>query len=118
MKIADILRNIANNLDGATAGSVADPRLQNQAELIDVAIDDGQNGVEIDVDQENTADNDEVFLPPLQAKLELLKKAVGVDNIYDEQEDEQEDELVTLRRAAGINPGVMQELTNDEPLDD
>ena len=115
MKIADILRTIANNLDGATAGSVADLRLQNQAELIDVAIDDGQNGVVID--HENEPDQDEVFLPPLQAKLELLKKAVGVDNIYDEQDD-QEDALITLRRTAGINPGVMQELTNDEPLDD
>ena len=117
MKIADILRTIANNLDGANAGSVADPRLQNQAELIDVTIDDGQNGVTVDQDHENQPDQDEVFLPPLQAKLELLKKAVGVDNIYDEEND-QEDELDTLRRTAGINPGAMQELTNDEPLDD
>lgn len=117
MKISDILRTIANNLEGATAGSVADPRLQNQAQLTDVVIDDGQNAVVVDQDRENQPEPDDVYLPPLQAKLELLKKAVGVDNVYDESND-QEDELDNLRRAAGINPGAIQELTNDEPLDD
>jgi hypothetical protein len=75
---------------------------------------------------------DGVMIPPLQLKIELLKKAVDVDNVYDhtaeldaydaEQEIPDtpihEDEIVTLRRTAGLNPAVIQELANDEPLDD
>jgi len=74
---------------------------------------------------------DGIMIPPLQLKIELLKKAVDVDNVYDhtaeldaydvEQETPapiQEDEIVALRRAAGLNPAVIQELANDEPLDD
>ena len=62
----------------------------------------------------------------------MLKKAVDVNNVYDhtaeidadvraqEMPDTpiKEDEIVALRRAAGINPAIIQELVNDEPLDD
>ena len=66
------------------------------------------------------------FVPPLQAKLELLKKAVNVDSIYDEQgpdEDltghgaDNEDELNRMRKMAGINVVVADEAASDEPLD-
>ena len=78
----------------------------------------------------------DLFLPPLQMKLELLKKAVGVENVYDdgpdsehqshdevgapdtERESSFESELSQIKKAAGINPAVMQELSNDEPMDD
>ena len=73
---------------------------------------------------------DSVFIPPLQLKIELLKRAVNVDNVYDhtaelnKQAKEQEkpapikeDEIVALKRAAGIkvNPAVIQELSNNDP---
>ena len=74
---------------------------------------------------------DGIMIPPLQLKIELLKKAVDVDNVYDHTAELdaydvaqeipapiQEDEIVALRRAAGLNPAVIQELANDEPLDD
>lgn len=66
---------------------------------------------------------DDLFVPPLQLKMELLKKAVGVENIYDDgQEDEDEqhsyNELDAIKRNAGlINPVVMSELGDDEPLE-
>ena len=66
---------------------------------------------------------DDLFVPPLQLKMELLKKAVGVDNIYDdghEDEDEQHSygELEAIKRNAGlIDPVVMSELGDDEPLE-
>ena len=97
----------------------------------------------------NDQSPEDLFVPPLQQKMELLKKAVGVENIYDdggpsEQEDtnadenanaptpEEEDALARLMQRAGMqkpasntnpsvynrNAAVMQELTNDEPLDD
>lgn len=130
MKIADVLRTIANSMDQRAQGAATDPRLMNRADLQDVDINDGQEAVVIDVDQEEQAPDD-LYLPPLQMKLELLKKAVGVENVYDdggptEQEQEQEeklapeeeDEIARMKRYAGINPGVMQELSNDEVLDD
>lgn len=67
-----------------------------------------------------------VFVPPLQAKIELLKKAVDVDSIYDQtgadedltgQGEDNEDELVRIRKMAGINPVVADEGASDEPLD-
>ena len=128
MKIADVLRTIANSMDQRAQGAATDPRLMNRADLQDVDINDGQEAVVIDVDQEEQAPDD-LYLPPLQMKLELLKKAVGVENVYDdggpteqEQEEklspEEEDEIARMKRYAGINPGVMQELSNDEVLDD
>lgn len=41
----------------------------------------------------------ETMVPPLQQELELLKKATGVDNMYDEPEDE---ELTIIKKNAGI----------------
>ena len=65
---------------------------------------------------------DDLFVPPLQLKMELLKKAVGVDNIYDGDEDEDAarhsySELEAIKRNAGISPVVMAELGDDEPLE-
>ena len=68
---------------------------------------------------------DDIFVPPLQLKLELLKKATDVENIYsDEAEEEREansyDELDMIKKIAGIqdtNPVVLDALGDDEPLD-
>jgi hypothetical protein len=75
------------------------------------------------------------YLPPLQGKFELLKKAVGVDNVYDENvgnvaEDpeasnykttpmspEESDALARMKKAAGVNALITSELSDDEPLD-
>jgi hypothetical protein len=52
--------------------------------------------------------NDEtggIMVPPLQQKMELLKKISGVDSIYDQgesSEESQEDELSIIKRNAGI----------------
>jgi hypothetical protein len=65
---------------------------------------------------------DDIFVPPLQLKLELLKKATDVENIYSDEEEEQQaansyDELDMIKRNAGINPVVLDALADDEPLD-
>jgi adenine-specific DNA methylase len=65
---------------------------------------------------------DDLFVAPLQLKLELLKKATDVENIYaDEEEEQQEansyDELAIIKRNAGISPVVLDALGDDEPLD-
>jgi hypothetical protein len=78
--------------------------------------------------QADNTDNTEagVFVPPLQAKLELLKKAVNVDSIYDEQGEDgdmtghgadNEDELDQIKKLSGISAVVVDEAGSDEPLD-
>jgi hypothetical protein len=133
MKIADILRVLANNLDHPEGGS-PDPRIQNPAGLINAEI---QVAVSDDDSADTTASGnekspDDLFLPPLQQKQELLKKAVGVENVYDdgtpeeaEQAEEAQGDLTQnpdiidrIKRLSGIPVAAIQELSNDEPLDD
>ena len=145
MKIADILRTLANSLDGHAEGGAPDPRIQNRAELI--TIDDGQDAVGVVANAEvekpspngttasgNDKEPEELFLPPLQQKQELLKKAVGVENIYDdgtasdqeEQEKNNEDDMSAerqdivdrIKQLSGVPTAAIQELGNDEVFDD
>jgi hypothetical protein len=131
MNITDILRTIADFAEHQADPGRPDPGIQNPAELVDVQVvaEPSDN----DSSDKTPAGNDkepEIFLPPLQQKQELLKKAVGVENIYDdgtpeEQQDEstektpaEEDELARMKRAAGIPIAAVQELSNDEVFDD
>jgi hypothetical protein len=141
MKIADILRRLADNIDGHSQGGQPDPALQNTAEL--QAVPTGQNIVVVDTDTDdkpspngttasgNDREPEELFLPPLQQKQELLKKAVGVENVYDDGRPgeqgaanadvptpEEEDLLDRIKRMAGVPVAAIQELSNDEVFDD
>jgi hypothetical protein len=132
MRIADILRTLANNLEHAEGGA-PDPRIQNPAGLIDVEVvadteKSSPNGTTASGNDKEPAD---LFLPPLQQKQELLKKAVGVDNVYDDGQPadpsdenaeaptpEEEDILEKIKRMAGVPVAAVQELSNDSVLDD
>ncbi len=135
MKIADILRTLAANLEHAQGGA-PDPRIQNPAQMIDVvAVADtdepSPNGTTAsgnDKAPENT------FLPPLQQKQELLKKAVGVENVYDDggpahqhaeetaeeddMTDERDDIVDRIKQLSGVPRAAIQELSNDDVFDD
>ena len=135
MKVADILRTLANNLEHAQGGA-PDPRIQNPAELIDVEI--VANGEETSPNGTTASGNDrepeDLFLPPLQQKQELLKKAVGVENVYDdggpehqhkaekEQEDdmsaERQDIVDRIKQLSGVPTAAVQELSNDDVVND
>ena len=122
MRFEEILRALADTIEQHSQGEVQSAQPQ-------VAVVEPEPSGQV-VDQHGAAEQpDGVFIPPLQLKIELLKKAVDVDNVYDhtaeldadDREQEmpiKEDEIVALRRAAGLNPAVIQELANDEPLDD
>ena len=123
MKISDILRQVADAMDVQMSAARPDERLQNPAAL--GAVD---TGLAVDnVDNQDHAADDEVMVPPLQLKLELLKRAVGVDNVYDDQRADQvtsnsDSDLAAIRRNAGIGSGAMTAVVHgiageDEPLD-
>jgi hypothetical protein len=132
MKIADILRTIANNLEHAQGGA-PDPRIQNPGQLIDVAVvaDKPSPG---GTTASGNDENPDLFLPPLQQKQELLKKAVGVENVYDdgtpaeqhEQEKAAEDDMSQerddivdrIKKLSGVPTAAVQELSNNDVFDD
>jgi hypothetical protein len=131
MKIADLLRVLANNLDHPEGGA-PDPRIQNPAGLISVSNQDQESDIESDDKTLSGNDkNPDIFLPPLQQKQELLKKAVGVENVYDdgtpseqeEQESDQEPEsddediIDRIKHLSGLPVTVISALSDDEPLE-
>jgi hypothetical protein len=76
---------------------------------------------------------DDKMVPPLQLKLELLKRAVDVENIYSEDNVDSDPEasnykttpmseqeqaaLESMKKAAGVNALIRNEMSDDEPLD-
>jgi hypothetical protein len=117
MRAIDILHGLADLLAGIE-GSRQAQQLQTQSQP-------AVTMVQVSADKIDHSDSG-TFVPPLQAKIELLKKSVGVDNVYDQDgPDEQltgqgadnEDELSRMRKMAGINPTVADEAASDEPLD-
>jgi len=125
MRFEEILRALADTIEQHGTGQ------DTQAQPAAVVVEPEAAG-QVDNPSGEAEQPHGLMIPPLQLKIELLKRAVDVDNVYDhtaeldaydaEQEIPdtpiKEDEIVALRRAAGLNPAVIQELTNDEPLDD
>jgi hypothetical protein len=109
MKPSEILRNLADMIDARQQNKMS----AQEPETIQSDEPEDTNGL---------AQAPDVFLPPLQLKIELLKKATGVDNVYDEESAEEEqsngyDELEHIKRNAGINVVALDALGDDEPLE-
>lgn len=124
MKISDIFRKLADVIDLEQDPGRPDPQLQNPAELSQI-----NAGEPVDsVNNQDAGAEDEVMIPPLQLKMELLKRAVGVDNVYDDSRaDEVEgsdcgcdgsDELARIKQMAGIPVAAVSEMTDDDIIDD
>lgn len=100
MKASEILHGLAELLAGIEGGQGAEQQVQPTATLVQVSADNS--------DQSDSG----TFVPPLQAKLELLKKSVGVDSVYDQggpgeemtgQGADNEDDLSRMKQMAGIH---------------
>lgn len=117
MNVAEILRGIADKIDGAQHSQSA--QLQPAQ---------AQN-------DENPDVNTDSMVSPLQQKLELLKKAAGVDNAFDDGqiggetgactdcgcdpcgcEGGEEDPLSAMKRMAGL-PVVVQMTGSDNDIE-
>ena len=110
MKAAEILRKLADMIDQHSDESGVE-RPENtvpHAELAPVAVDNTDNT------------ETSTMVPPLQAKLELLKKATGVESHYDKETpcDSAEDaELALIKSRAGVPVIAVQEMADDEPFE-
>ena len=112
------MRDLADLIDSRQQGELEDhSEMQPEVASVDY---EPEAGAESDCDLAQQPDD--VFIPPLQLKIELLKKATGVESVYDEDGEEEEtqhhyDDLAAIKRNAGINPTVLDALGDDEPLD-
>jgi hypothetical protein len=120
MKIADVLRKMADAIEKQENPGSPDEKIVNPAALEPI-----KGGIAISNPDNVDRTDDEVMIPPLQLKMELLKRAVGVDNVYDPgkpREDDAhggaDDEIQHIRRMAGVPVAAVMELSNDELLDD
>lgn len=100
--MADLLRSLADKLD-------------NEHDAADDQEQDTVEPVEVDQTDSDTADGG-TFMPPLQQKLELLKKAVDVPSAFDQDGNGVPDELDAIRKNAGINPAVIQVAADDNDM--
>lgn len=127
MRASEILRKLADVIDSAEGGGMSNSQQAIQSVAPQTVPPQAQRAELVAVAVPND-DNTEAgtFVPPLQAKIELLKKAVDVDSIYDQggpdeqmtgQGDDNEDELSQMKKRAGIHPVVADEAASDEPLD-
>lgn len=104
-----------------------------QGEPEEVAGDDHDTVMRDEHGTELVKQPDDKMVPPLQLKLELLKRAVDVENIYSEDNvdtdpeasnykttpmsEEERAALESMKRAAGVNALIRNEMSDDEPLD-
>jgi hypothetical protein len=105
MNIAEILRGLADKIASMEAGQAAPTQSMGQAQLQPV-----------DVDNTDHTD-DAVMIAPLQQKIELLKKSVGVPSAYDGEEQGAPDELDIIKKNAGVAPIAIQVAEEDEPFE-
>jgi hypothetical protein len=131
MKISELLRNLADLVDIESDAAKA-AALAEQPDTSDEPSEAIQpNTVS---DSSLAIQPDDIFVPPLQLKIELLKKATGVESIYSDEKSKRKknkkknkptdkkfansyDELEVIKKNAGMSPVIMDSLADDEPLD-
>lgn len=107
MKIGEILRALADIADGQETTTPQQAKMQ----VVSVDNDGTGDGV--------LSPGKETMVPPLQQKLELLKKAAGVESMYDQEKtccDQPEcecDELNNIKRNAGL-PVVVAHVAGED----
>lgn len=85
MKISELLRGMADAMDQQEHDRISKPA-EKQAD-------------------EPELDDMGKFIPPLQSKHEMLKKATGIDSEYDDEESEEDKpspELMVIKKLAGL----------------
>jgi hypothetical protein len=120
MKISDILRDFADSLMLQDVANIMDKHERNKPpEPAPAAV---VPNIPVPVGEPEDPPTDK-FMPPLQLKLELEKRAAGIKSIYDEDDTEECDDeaadalmLQQLKKNAGLS-SIMTKFSDDAPLD-
>jgi hypothetical protein len=107
MKMADILHSIADMLDQHQQGEEDQGagNMEKSADDFQHDVDDGAESGDQEVELG-------VMMPPLQQKLEILKKSAGIDNAFDQGTDELDD----IKKLTGIKAVIAQEAGEDNDI--
>jgi hypothetical protein len=121
MNIAEILRKLADTVDSHSAPA---------QQPVVININNGQPEAEItDTVSGEPSQADGIMIPPLQAKLELVKKMAGEESAYDTVSgcdecgsescecDSGSDEMAIMKRNAGLSPLTAIVADEDEPFE-
>lgn len=106
MKMADILRNLADKLERIEGGGEERPANSGKSS------DEFQNNVDDGAESGDQDANIGAMMPPLQQKLEILKKSAGMENAFDGQGDE----LADIKKLTGIKAVIQQEAGEDNDI--
>lgn len=107
MKMADILRNVADLLD-----QQGDEEQQGAGNM-EKSADDFQHDVDDGAESGDQEVELGVMMPPLQQKLEILKKSAGMDNAYDDQGS---DELDDIKKLTGVKAVIGNIASEDNDI--
>lgn len=99
MKAAEILRGLADAIERSEGGAATVPQQDQSPKFHKVEVPNDEQG------------NPTSMQAPLQQKLELLKKAVGVESTFDECADV--DPLDQMKKMAGIQTVMVASEDND-----
>jgi hypothetical protein len=117
MTAAEILRKLADIVDSKETGN-QDTEITNRPEIVNIETPTDTQDIE-DTAQVNVKS----MVPPLQQKLELMKRMAGEESCDAchcspcECDDDAEDEMTIMRRNAGIAPAVIAIADEDEPFE-
>jgi hypothetical protein len=107
MKMADILHSIADMLDKHEGGDISGDNMGKEASDFQHDVHDGAES------GDQHAELTGVMIPPLQQKLEILKKSAGMDNAFDDQGS---DELDDIKKLTGIKAVIQHEASEDNDI--
>jgi hypothetical protein len=120
MRASEILRKLADVIDSKEADQSSSTEITNRPEIASVEVDQPTDtqGIESQA-QVNVA----TMVPPLQQKLDLMKKMAGVEGPCTscgcspcECPEPESDELAIIKQNAGIKPAVIAIADEDEPF--
>lgn len=125
MKSSEIIGALRDLVDKISQDDVTQPVNVYPAEKRFVAVEVPKTPEDLEAKEKDKELPLDTMVPPLQQKIELLKRAVDIDNVFDgtpidktanDQEDYKQ-EIKAISRNAGINPVVLDAAGDTEPLD-
>lgn len=102
MKMADVLHSIADMLDKHEGGDISGDNMGKEGSDFQHEVSDGAES------GDQHAELTGVMIPPLQQKLEILKKTAGMDSAMDG-----EDELDDIKKLTGVK-AVIQHVAGED----
>jgi len=119
MKAAEILRKLADVIDSQELDNQSSTEITNRPQQTDVEVDQPTDTQGI---EQQAQVNVKTMVPPLQQKLDLMKRLAGEEACDTCGAspcgcEQGQDELAIMRQNAGIRPAVIAIADEDEPFE-